>query len=183
MSKGISNDESGPSITERNRRNGLKSRGPKTESGRQATDLSKIIHGARSRMLVIPGIEGVKEWITFEAAIRESLGPVGALEEEIAVRIASDLWRQRRIDRAELAIISKQLKEHFEFRPGTRETELLPDDNALRRLLTYRRQTDGSIFRYLHELQRLRAEREGRPVVAPLSVEVGVSSANIENLG
>jgi len=177
------NQKADDRISKRNRNNGAKSRGPKTKAGRQATDLSKIIHGARSKMLVIPGIEGVKEWITFEAAIRESLGPVGALEEEIAARIASDLWRQRRIDRAELAIILKQLGEHIEFRPGTRETELLPGDNALQRILTYRRQTDGSVFRYLHELQRLRAEREGRPVAAPLAVEIGVSSTNTENLG
>jgi len=170
-------------ISKRNRNNGAKSRGPKTKAGRQATDLSKITHGARSKMLLIPGIENVKEWIAFEAAIRESLSPVGALEEEIAARIASDLWRQRRIDRAELATILRQLEEYVEFRPGTRETELLPDERAFQRLLTYRRQTDGSFFRYLHELQRLHAEREGRPVAAPLSVEVGVSSANLEHLG
>ncbi|SRR5260221_12341897 len=113
----------------------------------------------------------------------ESLDPVGALEEEMAVRIAADFWRQRRIDRAELATISKQLKEHMEFTLGTRETELLPDESILQRLLTYRRQTDGSIFRYLHELQRFRAERQGKPVAAPLSVEVGVSSTSVENLG
>jgi len=173
----------GDPVAERNRRNGSKSRGPKTEAGRQATNLSKITHGARSKMLVIPGVESVGEWGIFEAAIRESLVPVGALEEEIAVRIAADFWRQRRIDRAELAIIAKQLKEHMEFTPGTRETELLPDDDALQRLLTYRRQTDGSIFRYLHELQRLRAEREGRPVAAPLTVDVGISSINVKDLG
>lgn len=170
-------------IAKRNRNNGAKSQGPKTKAGRRATDLSKIKHGARSKMLVIPGIEGVKEWMAFEAAIRESLSPVGALEEEIAARIASDLWRQRRIDRAELAIILVQIEQHLEFMPGTRETELLPDERALQRLLTYRRQTDGSIFRYLHELQRLRAEREGRPVAAPVSVEVGVSSNSVDNLG
>jgi hypothetical protein len=183
MTKDTNNKEICDPIAERNRRNGSKSRGPKTGNGRQATDLSKIIHGARSKMLVIPGVERVEEWLAFEAAMRESLAPVGALEEEIAARIASDLWRQRRIDRAELAIVSKQLKEHFAFGSGTRETELLLNDSALQRVLTYRRQTDGSIFRYLHELQRLRAEREGRPVFAPLSVEVGVSSANMENLG
>ncbi|SRR5260370_41766357 len=177
------NQKADDRISKRNQNNGAKSRGPKTKTGRQATDLSKIIHGARSKMLVIPGIEGVKEWITFEAAIRESLGPVGALEEEIAARIASDLWRQRRIDRAELAIILKQLKAHLELISGARESELLPNDNALQRLLTYRRQTDGSIFRYLHELQRLQAERKGKPAVPPLALDVEVSSADPSNLG
>jgi hypothetical protein len=173
----------GDPVAERNRRNGSKSRGPKTAKGRQATDLSKIIHGARSKMNVIPGVESAKEWKKFAIALMESLAPVGALEEEIAVRIAVDLWRQRRIDRAEFAIISKQLKDHLEIISGARESELLPNDNDLQRLLTYRRQTDGSIFRYLHELQRLQAERNGQPVLAPVAFDVEVFSANPQNLG
>ena len=154
-----------------------------TENGRQATNLSKITHGARSKMHVIPGVESAKEWKKFAVGLMESLAPVGALEEEIAVRIAVDLWRQRRIDRAEFAIISKQLKEHLELISGARESELLPSDNALQRLLTYRRQTDGSIFRYLHELQRLQAERKGKPVLAPVALDVEVCSPNPLNLG
>jgi hypothetical protein len=163
-------------VAERNRRNGSKSRGPKTAKGRQATDLSKITHGARSKMKVLPGVESAKEWKKFAIGLMKSLAPVGALEEEIAVRIAVDLWRQRRIDRAEFAIISKQLKEHLEIISGARESELLPNDNALQRLLTYRRQTDGSIFRYLHELQRLQGERKGKSVLAPMALDVEVSS-------
>jgi hypothetical protein len=115
--------------------------------------------------------------------LMESFAPVGALEEEIAIRIAVDLWRQRRIDRAEFAVISKQLKDHLEIISGARKSELLPNDNALQRLLTYRRQTDGSFFRYLHEMQRLQAVRKGKPILAPVALDVEVCSPTPLNLG
>jgi hypothetical protein len=62
MQKNKHEEGNGDPVAERNRRNGSKSRGPKTENGRQATDLSKITHGARSKMHVIPGVESATEW-------------------------------------------------------------------------------------------------------------------------
>ncbi len=37
------------------------------------------------------------------------------------------------------------------FKTGTREIDLLRDDNTSPRLLAYRDKADGSIFRYLHD--------------------------------
>jgi hypothetical protein len=72
--------------------------GPKTDAGKAVVARNAISHGITSDRPVIPG-ESYDEWEAFRAGIRDSLGPVGLLEEELTDRIATGLWRRRRLDR------------------------------------------------------------------------------------
>ena len=53
---------------------------------------------------------------------------------------------------------------------------LIPDERNVARLTLYQRQLNADISRYLNHLQRAQALRLGRPVAAPLAVDVTVSN-------
>ena len=96
---------------ERNRKNGRKSRGPRTAAGRLATDLSKVRHGIRYEQPVIPGVENAREWKAHYNALVGSLAPEGSLEHMLAYRIALNYWRLGRLTKAETAAVCLQIEQ------------------------------------------------------------------------
>lgn len=79
-----------------NRKNARKSTGPKTVKGKAKAKMNAVAHGMRAAVLVIPG-EQAEEWDTHRGGTVASLAPVGALEAELAERVASLMWRLRRV--------------------------------------------------------------------------------------
>ena len=69
----------------------------------QQNNTKAVTHGFRSERTVIPGMEDEAEWERYLKGITENLAPEGALEQELAARIASLLWRLRRVTRHETA--------------------------------------------------------------------------------
>jgi hypothetical protein len=94
-------------ISERNRRNGSKSTGPKTREGRLATTLSRLSHGIRSESPVIPALEKAKDWEAHRQAILKSLNPDIGIEQALVERIALNFWRLGRLARFERLRITK----------------------------------------------------------------------------
>ena len=72
-----------------NRRNALKSTGPKTPQGKDAVRLNANKHGLRSQEVLLPGEdeEALKE---LDENLRAELQPVGELENLLVDRIISD---------------------------------------------------------------------------------------------
>jgi len=90
---------------EANRKNALKSTGPKTPEGKDAVRLNALKHGLLSSEILLPGED--------EAALRElgehlraELQPVGELENLLVDRITSLFWRLRRLGRVEAGIFA-----------------------------------------------------------------------------
>lgn len=77
------------------RKNGCKSKGPKSSQGKAKVAVNTTVHGLRSTSLLVPG-ESAEGWQAFNKDIVASLNPVGAFEVELASRIASLTWRLRR---------------------------------------------------------------------------------------
>ena len=63
--------------------------------------VNSLKHGLTARTIAIPGLEEHGDWLNFRDAILDSLVPDGALETELAMRIAELFWRGRRVARAE----------------------------------------------------------------------------------
>ena len=84
---------------EANRRNALKSTGPKTPAGKAASSRNAIKHGVLSASPVIQGIESQEEWERHLNGFLKSLAPVGYLEELLTVQLAEILWKLWRISR------------------------------------------------------------------------------------
>ncbi len=95
-----------------NRRNALRSTGPKTERGKRAVSRNAIKHGFLAREVVITAGDGEESLEEFHALV-ENLGnsykPVGVVEETLVQTIATALWRKARVIRAENGEIRKQL--------------------------------------------------------------------------
>jgi hypothetical protein len=86
-------------------------RGENTSEGRKAARLASTTNGVRAPFIpVLPGIEHPADWQAFHQAIRVSLAPSGAYEEELTYRIALAFWRGRRLDRHEVAVAFEHIR-------------------------------------------------------------------------
>jgi hypothetical protein len=81
---------------EANRRNALKSTGPKTLEGKRISRRNAVRHGLTAET-VIDGLEDSEDYRGFEAAITSDYNAETAAERELVLRVASLLWRLRRI--------------------------------------------------------------------------------------
>src|SRR3712207_9186034 len=85
---------------EANRKNALKSTGPKTPEGRDAVRLNALKHGLLSREILLPG-EDEAALQELGERLRAELQPIGELEDLLVDRIISLFWRLRRLGRVE----------------------------------------------------------------------------------
>jgi len=154
---------------EANRRNALKSTGPRTPEGKAAVVLNGIKHGLLSREALVQG-EREADLVEFGKRLRAQLAPVGELELLLADRIISCGWRLRRLLRVESRLFREdgaQL-EHAFSSYGREKMAVLS---------RYEATIERSLYKALHELQRLQAAREGKTVSPPEAVDVDVSIA------
>jgi hypothetical protein len=81
---------------EANRRNALRSTGPKTLEGKRMSRRNALRHGLTAET-VIDGLEDLEDYRCFEAAIISDYNAETAVEHELVLRLSSLLWRLRRI--------------------------------------------------------------------------------------
>jgi hypothetical protein len=81
---------------EANRGNALRSTGPRTEEGKQKSRRNALRHGLTAET-VIDGLEDSEDYRAFEAAVIADYEAQTAVERELVLRLASLLWRLRRI--------------------------------------------------------------------------------------
>src|SRR5436190_11354993 len=79
-----------------NRLNALKSTGPRTGEGKRISRCNALRHGLTAAT-VIDGLEDSEDYRGFEAAIIADYDAETAIERELVLRLASLLWRLRRI--------------------------------------------------------------------------------------
>jgi len=125
-----------------NRRNALKSTGPRTAAGKAASSRNGLRHGLTSRRAVVRG-EDAQDFERFRAELRSALAPRDAREEVLAETVVQAAWRQRRAWRAEAAL----------FKRGPR----IPPLRELMILKRYEAAADRAFYRALTLLERGRA--------------------------
>ena len=92
---------------EANRRNSLKSTGPKTEAGKQASRCNAVRHGLTAET-VIGALEDAEDYKAFELAVTADYDAQSAVERELVLRLASLLWRLRRATTIETGLFEIQ---------------------------------------------------------------------------
>jgi hypothetical protein len=100
---------------EANRRNALKSTGPKTEAGKQASRGNAIRHGLTAET-VLSALEDAEDYKAFEAAITADYDAQSAVERELVLRLASILWRLRRATTMETGLFEIQAQHLHDYR-------------------------------------------------------------------
>jgi hypothetical protein len=108
---------------EANRRNSLKSTGPKTEAGKQVSRCNALRHGLTAET-VIGALEDAEDYKAFEAAITADYDAQSAVERELVLRLASLLWRLRRATTMETGLFEIQAGHLRGYRQSR---QLLPD--------------------------------------------------------
>jgi hypothetical protein len=92
---------------EANRRNALKSTGPRTESGKAQSRRNALRHGFTAETVIEP-LEAPEEYRQFERAIVSEYLPQTPVEQELVHRLASLFWRLRRATAIETGLLRLQ---------------------------------------------------------------------------
>jgi hypothetical protein len=92
---------------EANRRNALKSTGPKSENGKRRSRRNAFRHGLTAET-VVEVLEDTADYRGFEAAIIADYDARTAVERELVLRLASLLWRIRRATSIETGLLRIQ---------------------------------------------------------------------------
>jgi hypothetical protein len=142
---------------EASRRNGAKSRGPKTPEGKARSAQNALKHGmGAEKHMVLPQEDGA-EFEALAAALIEELEPAGALQVALARRVAVAAWRLDRADRIEAELFAYRCRDDANLAIG-----LIRDGNGTRSietLLRYRGAAQAELTRALRTLKALQAER------------------------
>jgi hypothetical protein len=146
-----------PARAAASRRNGAKSRGPKTPEGKARSAQNALKHGMRAQQcIVLPG-ERASAFEAFEAALMEELAPEGALQAVLAQRVVAASWRLARAERLEAELFARNMLDGRGL-----GLALIRDCNGARAfdtLLRYRGGTLAELWRALRTLKALQAER------------------------
>jgi hypothetical protein len=110
--------------TEANRRNALRSTGPKTESGKQVSRCNALRHGLTAETIIC-ALEDADDYKAFEAAITADYDAQSAVERELVLRLASILWRLRRATAMETGLFEIQAEHLRDYR----QNRQLPTDS------------------------------------------------------
>jgi len=86
---------------EANRKNSLKSTGPKTAFGKAVSSRNAVKHGVLAEAPILSGIESFKFWEKHRDGVLRSFAPVGYLESLLTIRFAVLSWRLCRVVRYE----------------------------------------------------------------------------------
>jgi hypothetical protein len=116
---------------EANRRNAIKSTGPKTEVGKQRSRRNALRHGLTAET-VVAALEDAEDYKAFEAAVTADYDAQSAVERELVLRLASVLWRLRRATTMETGLFEIQAAYQRHDRP---KHQLLPDSSKVVRAL------------------------------------------------
>src|SRR6516165_11903876 len=114
------NFESGLTVTsyrqiEANRRNALKSTGPRTDTGKDQSRRNAVRHGLTAET-AIGLLEDAEDYRQFESAVIADYDAQSAVERELVLRLASVLWRLRRATTMETGLFEIQAEHLHEYR-------------------------------------------------------------------
>ncbi len=172
---------------EANRRNASKSTGPRTDKGKLAIRRNALKHGLLSTQTVLPN-EDQEAFEQLGRSIRACLQPVGEVENLLVDRIITSTWRLRRACRVEVEIFKFEKEDSDPTRSliffggptegcdlGMAFIKQGTGGDAFSKLSRYEAAIERSLYKALHELQRLQAARNGGNVPLPLAVDADVT--------
>ncbi len=142
---------------EANRRNSLKSTGPKTAEGKAVASLNNLRHGLRARTVVLPG-EKSEEFHQLCNDLESEWQPQSRTEQFYVEQMAVSQWKLSRVELAEKSILAQEDSAKVQ----------IP---LVERLWKHQCRLERSYSRAQRELERLqdsrRAQQPEEPAPAP----------------
>ena len=153
--------------------NGAKSKGPTTEAGKQKSANNATSHGlsGNSGHIVLLRNESQAIFDAYTRAFEARFRPIDLVETELVHQMVASVWRLRRIEAAETAIIELEIDEQrekidelFEFideaaRNGLAFRSLAEKSLSMDRLMRYRAQARRAFATSIKMLQLLQGSR------------------------
>ena len=162
-----------PARAEASRKNGAKSKGPKTPEGKARASRNALTHGLCAGHHVVVEGESPEAFAAFEAALVADLAPAGVLQTLLAGRIARAAWRLERAERIEAELFAREMDGPFG--EGDLGLALIRDGNGARAfdtLLRYRGAAQAELARTLRMLKVLQAEAPAREAATPAELPI-----------
>lgn len=177
----------GGTISERklaaNRANARLSTGPRTPEGKARSSRNALKHALLSSQILLDD-ENANEMQALWDGLYADLQPVGTLEETLVDKIVACVWLQKRAAAYETTLTKL---ERSTARALPSVTVIEDEDSSLGlavarmvrngdldRLQRYETSKERQMYRALHELQRLQADRQSATAFAPVAVDVDV---------
>jgi hypothetical protein len=126
---------------EANRRNALRSTGPKTEAGKEVSRCNAVRHGLTAET-VIGALEDAEDYKAFETAVTADYDAQSAVERELVLRLVSLLWRLRRATTMETGLFEIQATHVRDYR---QKQQMLPDSLDVVQTLFGRAETSHGV--------------------------------------
>ena len=170
-----------------NRRNAQKSTGPRTPEGLAAVRLNGLKHGLCAETLVLEG-ESESDFHTLLDSLYAEHGPATPTEELLVSQLAMAAWRLRRLYNMEGGFFCVQAlnleqtidEDYANLSTADRQAIVFLTDSkgpyTLAKFGRYEARLERSIYRALHELQRLKVRRP-----APKPIEAETSQTKTAN--
>jgi hypothetical protein len=149
---------------EANRRNALRSTGPRTDQGKARSSRNATTHGVFCREMVLPD-EDPREFDRYRIPMMRGLEPRDGLEQELAEQIVSLGWKLRRLRRVEGEIISQRMNASDDAPEGKSSVSVLAemfmgDDPALERLAKHERRMQSTMNQLIGRLRQIQKMRQ-----------------------
>jgi hypothetical protein len=142
---------------EANRRNALKSTGPRTPEGKAASSLNALRHGLRARAVVLPG-ENREEFQLLCDDLEAEWQPQSRTEQFYIEQMAVSQWKLRRMEIGEVGLLVQKFGAKNQF-------------PLLDRLWQAESRLERSFSRAQRELERLQKARREKPSEMPVEIE------------
>jgi hypothetical protein len=149
-----------------NQQNALKSTGPRSTVGKAAVSRNSIKHGILSRHLIIRD-EDPKDLQTLKNELIDTLSPEGRLEHILVDKILSSLWRLHRLIKAESVALEEK-----DWMGKPEKLHQAYNSKAMASISRYEATLERSLYRSLHELQRIQGMRLGQALLAPITIDI-----------
>ena len=147
-----------------NRRNGQKSKGPKTEEGKSRSRWNALKHGVLSQRLPVLHEDDSQTYTLLLENLRHDLNPGNALEEILVEKIAMAYWR-----------LHIAYGYEAEFARSRGEFIVVAE-----RMGRYANTIHRQLLQAMNELERLQRRRGGEAVPAPVNIDVNVNGLEEE---
>ena len=152
---------------EANRSNALLSTGAKTEEGRKRSRMNALRHGLTGQVTTMTD-EDRTAHDAFSKALIKDLAPEGAMETQLAQRIATDSWRLNRISAIEDNLFALglhenggRLSDHEQIDAALTSARVFTMESKQLQLLTlYEQRLNRAVQKNLALLQSLQAARK-----------------------
>ncbi len=155
---------------EANRRNAQRSTGPRTQEGKKTSALNARRHNLTGQVTAMTEADRIMH-DAFSASLVESLAPEGAMETQLAQRIATDSWRLNRLSAIEDNLYalghsahSDDIEtEHPEIHAALTAAKVFQEESKQLQLLTlYEQRINRNIQKNLATLQALQSARRAK---------------------